>query len=327
MVFPPEKDKYFHIAEKERKKLYPMSMDSSICFGIFVKSDTPVFLWQILAFFYGHAIMEQSRKRGESMKIIDIHTHVYPEKIASAAIRTVRAFYQLDSCDMDGTAAMLMQRGTEAGISRFVLMPVANRAEQVASINRFIQKQVEENPCFVGFGAIHADLPEIGAEVERIAALGMRGIKVHPDFQKFPIDDPRLFPMYEAVQGKLPVLFHMGDPRYNYSHPIRLRRVLENFPKLEAIAAHFGGHTMQETACELLKDTNCIFDISSTMMFLPKSQVERYISVYGAERLAFGTDYPLWDPVTEVAHFLSLDITAEEKEQIAHKTAERILKL
>lgn len=261
------------------------------------------------------------------MKIIDIHTHVYPEKIAPAAIRTVREFYRLESCDMDGTASMLLRRGKEAGICQFVLMPVANRAEQVDSINRFISRQAAENPAFVGFGAIHADLPDIGSEVERIAAMGMKGIKVHPDFQKFPIDDPRLFPMYETLRGKLPVLFHMGDPRYDFSHPARLRRVLENFPGLEAIAAHFGGHTMQETACELLKDTTCFFDISSTMMFLPKKDVERYISVYGAERLAFGTDYPLWDPVSEVEQFLSLDITMAEKEQIAHKTAERILKL
>lgn len=261
------------------------------------------------------------------MKIIDIHTHVYPEKIAAAAVHVVREFYRLEGCDMDGTAAMLLRRGAEAGISRFVLMPVANRAQQVESINKFVCRQVAENPAFLGFGAIHADLPEIGDEVEKIAAMGMKGIKVHPDFQKFPIDDPRLFPMYEAVQDRLPVLFHMGDPRYDFSHPVRLRRVLENFPKLEAIAAHFGGHTMQQTACELLKSTSCVFDISSTMMFLPKKEVERYISIYGAERLAFGTDYPLWDPVTEVEHFMSLDITAAEKEQIAHKTAQRILKL
>lgn len=261
------------------------------------------------------------------MKIIDIHTHVYPEKIASAALRTVREFYQLESCDMDGTVAMLQQRGKEAGISHFVLMPVANRAEQVSSINQFICRQLEANPCFSGFGAIHADLDRISEAAEQIMAMGLKGIKIHPDFQKFPIDDPRLFSVYESVQGKLPVLFHMGDPRYDFSHPVRLRRVLEQFPKLEAIAAHFGGHTMQETACELLKDTSCFFDISSTMMFLPKSQVERYISIYGAERLAFGTDYPLWDPVTEVEHFLSLNITAAEKEQIAHKTAEQILKL
>lgn len=261
------------------------------------------------------------------MKIIDIHTHVYPEKIAAAAIHTVRDFYRLESCDMDGTAAMLMQRGQQAGISHFVLMPVANRAQQVSSINRFVCRQVEENPCFSGFGAIHADLPELDREVESIMDMGMKGIKVHPDFQKFAIDDSRLFPMYEAIQGRLPVLFHMGDPRFDFSHPARLRRVLENFPKLEAIAAHFGGHTMQETACQLLKDSSCIFDISSTMMFLPKKDVERYISIYGAERLAFGTDYPLWDPVTEVEHFLNLDITMAEKEQIAHKTAERILNI
>lgn len=261
------------------------------------------------------------------MKIIDIHTHVYPEKIAPAAVHTVLEFYQLEGSAMDGTADMLLRRGGEAGISRFALMPVANRAAQVSSINNFICRQVAEHPEFVGFGAIHADLEDIGAEVDAIESMGMKGIKIHPDFQKFPIDDPRLYPMYEAVQGRLPVLIHMGDPRYDFSHPVRLRRVLDNFPKLEAIAAHFGGHTMQETACELLKDTDCIFDISSTMMFLPESQVKRYISVYGAERLAFGTDYPLWDPVAEVERFLALDITPAEKEQIAHKTAERILKL
>ena len=261
------------------------------------------------------------------MKIIDIHTHVYPEKIASAAVHTVRDFYQLEKCAMDGTASTLLQRGAEAGVSRFVLMPVANRAEQVSSINNFISRQVAENPTFLGFGAIHADFGEIDAEVERIVSMGLIGIKVHPDFQKFPIDDSRLYPMYESIQGRLPVLFHMGDPRYDFSHPARLRRVLKDFPKLEAIAAHFGGHTMYETARENLQDTSCVLDISSTMMFLPKKEVERYISVYGSERLAFGTDYPLWDPVSEVEHFLSLDITMAEKEQMAHKTAERILKL
>ena len=102
-------------------------MKNRWAFGIFVKTDTTVLHWQILANFPHRAIMEQSKKRGGFMKIIDIHTHVYPEKIAPAAIRTVREFYRLESCDMDGTAGMLIRRGTEAGISRFVLMPVANR--------------------------------------------------------------------------------------------------------------------------------------------------------------------------------------------------------
>ena len=261
------------------------------------------------------------------MQIIDIHTHVYPQKVASAAVESIKEFYCLEGTDMDGTASTLIRRGNAAGVTRFVLLPVANRANQVQSINNFIASQVQEHDCFIGLGAVHAEMEDMASEIDRIAELGLRGIKIHPDFQKFPIDDPRLFPVYEAVRGKMPVLFHMGDPRYDYSHPARLRRILDLFPGLETIAAHFGGHTMYETACENLKDTDCVFDISSTLMFLPNKEAERYVSIYGAERLAFGTDYPLWDPVTEVERFLSLDLTMKQKEQIAHKTAERIFKL
>ena len=106
---------------------------------------------------------------------------------------------------------------------------------------------------------------------------------MHPDSQRFPIDDPRLFPMYDAVQGKIPVLLHMGDRRYNYSHPIKLQKILKLFPRLQVIAAHFGGYSMQETACELLRDTNCIMDVSSSIMFMKEGEAERYIRIYGAE--------------------------------------------
>ena len=84
---------------------------------------------------------------------------------------------------------------------------------------------------------------------------------------------------------------------------------------------------MYESACELLKDTDCVFDVSSSLMFLPEGEAERYIGIYGAERMAYGTDYPMWDPVKEVEHFLRLKLTDQQQEQICHKTAERILGL
>jgi hypothetical protein len=130
-----------------------------------------------------------------------------------------------------------------------------------------------------------------------------------------------------AEMGKIPVMLHMGDPRYNYSHPVRLRHVMDTFPKLQVIAAHFGGYKMFETAKEQLWDTDCIFDISSAMMFMEPGEAERYINFYGAERMSYGTDYPLWDPVEEVKHFQSLNLTGAQFDQIAHKTAERILGL
>ena len=117
----------------------------------------------------------------------------------------------------------------------------------------------------------------------------------------------------------------MGDRRYNYSHPQRLRHVMELFPDLTFIGAHLGGYRVYETAFEILKDTNCFLDISSALMFLPREQALRYINGYGAERLVYGSDYPLWNPLVEVNRFLSLDLRPEQVEQIAYKTALQIL--
>ena len=60
-------------------------------------------------------------------------------------------------------------------------------------------------------------------------------------------------------------------------------------------------------------------------MFLEPGMAEKYIAGYGAERMAFGTDYPMWDPVEEMKRFDALKITWQQKEQIASKTAKRIL--
>jgi predicted TIM-barrel fold metal-dependent hydrolase len=261
------------------------------------------------------------------MKIIDIHTHVYPDPIAQKATDSIKDFYKLGGGGMNGTVSMLKERGAQAGIEQFVILPVAVAPARTRHINDFILQQLTENPEFVGFGTVHAAMENLEDEVRYIMAQGLRGIKMHPDTQQFAIDDPRLMVVYEALQGKLPVILHMGDVRYDYSQPSRLRHVLELFPRLQVIAAHFGGYGMYEEAYEQLHDKDCIFDISSSMMFMEPGVAEEYIGRYGAERMAYGTDYPLWDPVTEVAAFKKLKLTDEQFEQIAHKTAERFLGL
>ena len=261
------------------------------------------------------------------MQLIDIHTHIYPDEIAQKATDSIKTFYQLGGGGMDGTEKMLREKGKEAGISRFVILPVAIRPDRVMGINDFIRSRTAGKPEYVGFGTIHAGMEAPAEEAQRLLFMGLRGIKMHPDSQRFNIDDERLFPVYDMLQDKIPVMLHMGDWRYNYSHPLRLRRILSMFPHLQVIAAHFGGYSMYHTAQELLWDTDCVFDISSSLMFLEKGEAERYIRNYGADRCAYGTDYPPWDPVTEVNRFKQLNLTDNQFEQIAHKTAKRILNL
>ena len=259
------------------------------------------------------------------MQIIDFHTHVYPNAIAHKAAQSIRDFYEIGDTDLDGTVDLLLETGAAAGITRYVILPVGLKPDHVGHINDFIYQQTLQHREFTGFGTLHAGMADLTDECQRILDLGLRGIKMHPDSQEFSIDDPRLFPAYEILQGRAPVILHMGDTRYDYSHPRRLRRALDLFPKLEVIAAHFGGYSMQEVAYQELKDKQCYFDISSSMMFMGDGVPEKYIRAYGAERFVYGTDFPLWDPRTEVPRFLDLKLTADELEQIAYKTALHIL--
>ena len=261
------------------------------------------------------------------MKIIDIHTHIYPDKVSQKATDSIRNFYEVDGSDMNGSVSMLLNRGAEAGISHFVVLPVANSPTRVHAINEFILEQDKQHDCFTTFGTLHADMEGLEQEVEWILKNDLKGIKLHPDCQRFAIDDPRLYPVYDAIRGKIPLLLHMGDRRYNFSHPARLSKVLDEFPDLQVIAAHFGGYTMYQEAREVLWTKDCVFDISSSLMFMEPGVAEQYINGYGAERMAYGTDYPLWDPMKEVRSFLNLKLTDDQFEQIAHKTAERVLKL
>ena len=261
------------------------------------------------------------------MDFIDFHTHIYPDAIAPKAADSIRIFYGFGEKAMDGTTKTLLERGEIAGTHRFVILPVAMRPDRTRHINEFILEQVAQEPRFFGFGTVHAAMKNITGEVDFIMENGLRGLKMHPDSQVFAIDDERLFPVYEQLQGKLPVLLHMGDHRFDYSHPKRLRRVLELFPRLQVIAAHFGAFELYEQAYELLHDTDCFFDVSSSLMFMSDGVAESYVNRYGAERFVYGSDYPMWDPVVEMDRFMKLKLSDDQFEQIAHKTAEYILKL
>ena len=235
------------------------------------------------------------------MPIIDFHAHIYPNKIAEKATNATADFYGISPACI-GTGDELLREGKIAGIDEFVLLPVATKSEQVRHVNEFILGETAAHKEFYGFGTLH------------------------PDTQRFNTDDKRLFEVYEAVQGKLPLLVHCGDKRFDFSHPARLKRVIDNFPKLQVIAAHLGGWSLFGEAFAILRDTDCFLDISSCTMFLPPERVARYIAGYGADRILFGTDFPLWSPETEVESFRKLPLSAEEFDKIAYKNALRILK-
>ena len=260
------------------------------------------------------------------MQIINFHSHIYPSAIAEKATKSIGKFYNIPM-DRIGTPEKLLQDSKEAGITSCVVHSVATTPKQVTTINDFIAEECSIHKEFIGFGAIHPDFENPEEEINRIKALGLKGIKIHPDTQLFNVDDEKMLPIYEILSDNLPILIHCGDYRYGYSHPERLAKILDLFPRLTVIAAHFGGWSMPDLALEYLENRNCFLDTSSSFFCTGMKRAEELIKIYGSERILFGTDFPMWNGKEELSRFLEMDLSQKEKENILYKNAEKLLNL
>lgn len=259
--------------------------------------------------------------------IIDAHAHIFPDKIAERAAEGIAGFYGIE-VRFNGTVASLLEINRKAGVGKAVVQSVATVPEQVHNINNFISEQVKLHPAeLIGFGALHPDLDEIEQETERIISLGLKGIKLHPDFQQFNADDPKAYPIYEAAEGRLPILIHAGDSRYDFSSPRRIYNVMKRFPKLTLIGAHLGGWTKWDEAAELFAGENIYTDLSSSLYAMSPEHAAELIRKIGTKRVMFGTDYPMWSAAEELERFYKLPLAPEEQQDILYRNAARLLGL
>ena len=261
-------------------------------------------------------------------KIIDAHCHIYPDGIARKAVEAVDRFYDgLPAEHYDGTVATLVRSGREAGISRFIVHSVATTPGQVGHINAFIARAMAESEgAFTGMGTMHLDSPDLRRDFEELRALGLKGVKLHPDIQRFDADDPRAMRIYEMCEAAaLPVCVHTGDYRYDYSNPPRIANILRAFPKLKFIGAHFGGWSLWEEAAKALSDfPNIIVDSSSSFYALKPETAKSLIRTWGAGRVMFGTDYPLWNQRSDIDYLMKLELNEDEYESIFWKNCARL---
>lgn len=261
------------------------------------------------------------------MKITDSHAHIFPQKIAIKASGATGEFYGV-TMHHDGMAHTLAQNLADAGIERALVCSPATTPHQVESINSFIAEKCKKYPQFFGVATLHPELSDPEAEIERIQELGLHGVKLHPDFQRFCIDDEKMFPTYRSLQEKkLPILFHTGDKRYDFSGPKRLMRVIEKFPELICIAAHFGGYSEWENARLYPKHKNLYFDTSSSLWVMESDEARYFIEHFGEDQFMFGSDFPMWTPKEELSKFLALGLSEKTNEKILNGNFERLFKL
>ena len=270
------------------------------------------------------------------MQIVDSHVHIFQENIAPAAVRATNAFYA-GSCNeeipvpvrlgaLPGTVEDLISRMAQAGIARALVFSTATSAHQVEIINDFIRDACREHPQLIGVGTMHPDYPDFEGELRRMKAGGLVGIKLHPDIQRFRLDDERLMPLYEIMSAeKLFLIAHTGDYRYDYSTPRRMAHLAKCFPELRCIAPHCGGWSEWADARVCLNLPNVYIDTSSTLPFNAYDAARRAIESFDPTHIFFGTDYPMWDPGEELERFFSLGLGDRLCEMILGENIEAFL--
>lgn len=263
------------------------------------------------------------------MTIIDVHAHVYPDAIAQRAADSIGVFYEIPM-HMGGTVHELMVRSEAAGIGQSWVHSAAVTPSRVKAVNDFIISTVQAHADrFVGFGTMHPDFENVADELDRIKAAGLKGVKLHPDFQHFCLDDEKAIAMFQAMaERKLTAIVHTGDHRYPYSEPRRMARVLDAVPSLRVNCAHLGGWSVWNDAWRELAGRDGVWvDTSSSLYAVTPEEAAQIIRHYGEDRVLFGTDYPMWEPAEEVEKFLRLPLSAQQQEKILHLNAEAFLSL
>ncbi len=266
--------------------------------------------------------------------LIDAHTHAFAEKIADKAVEQLINYYRLPT-SYGGRLEDLLTQARLAQLDALVLLIAATKPEQVKPANDWMLSRPWETfdvrPTIIPFGTYHVDDPDWRQEIERLRAGGIRGLKLHPEFQDIDLADPRLAPLFEEIQGDFILMVHVGDPRVsaeNRSTPRKVAALLDRFPRLRIIAAHLGGYCFWEEALEVLAGRDVYFDTSSALQFIDPALLRRLVDKHGTERLLCGSDYPLASPAEAIAAIDRLHwLTGAQKAAILGENAAQLLKL
>lgn len=260
--------------------------------------------------------------------LIDFHTHCFPEKIAARAIEKLSFVSGGLKYHTDGTVGGLRERMGKDGVTKSVVLSIATNAHQQASVNDFAAAINNQTDIFA-FGSVFPDAPDALEELCRIKELGLKGVKLHPDYQGFFVDDEKMIPIYKKIsQLGLITVFHAGldygfPPPYGAT-PERLIKALKHFDT-PVIAAHWGGVNCAEGVIEHLCGTDIYFDTSFGYSMMPKYYAEKILEKHGTERLLFGTDTPWHTANMEMRLLNSLGLGTDEMDKITHKNAQKLL--
>ena len=244
--------------------------------------------------------------------VVDAHCHILPDSFReryselAAKDATFAALFPKPNPKM-ATGEGLLEAMEGADVSHAVVMGMGWKTQEVArEVNDYLAEAVAKyRGRLTGFGSVNpAWGKEAAAEIGRCADMGLRGVgELHPDTQGFEIADATVMGPVMGALRELgwPVVVHSSEPVGHIypgkgsTTPDRLYRFIEAFPENVIVCAHWGGglpfYYMMPEVPKVL--SNVYFDSAASPFLYGPEVFERVAQLAGAERILFGTDYPL----------------------------------
>ncbi|MBQ8246998.1 MAG: amidohydrolase family protein [Lachnospiraceae bacterium] len=264
--------------------------------------------------------------------IIDFHTHIFPDKIAARTIEALEAKAGL-TASTDGTLNGLLTSMEAAEVDMSVVLPVVTKPSQFETVNTFAASVNEQyKGKLLSFGGIHPDTEDYKKELDRIKELGLKGIKIHPDYQGVMIDDVRYMNIIEYADSLgLIILTHagidIGLPDPVHCPPDRMRKVMDKLHPQKMVVAHYGGWSQWEEVYEYLAGENMYLDTAFTFDYIKEDIFYKILEKHGMDKVLFATDCPWGYQKKDVESLRKLDLTEEVKECIFYKNAKKLLEI
>lgn len=262
--------------------------------------------------------------------LIDFHTHAFPEKLARRTMDTLSFASGGLLPQTEGSLSSLKSEMDADGVDISVVLSIATNPKQQTNVNNFAM-ELNQDDRIVAFGSIHPDSPNALEELERIRDAGLKGVKFHPEYQKFYADEPRMQSIYRKIsQLGLITVFHAGHdigfaPPY-HCMPEHLPGALK-WLDTPVVAAHWGGYNCYPEVMEKLCGENLWFDLSLGYGIIPKPAAQAIIEKHTPDRLLFGSDMPWHRPQWELRLLNSLDLSESDREKILSGNAKKLLNL
>jgi len=265
--------------------------------------------------------------------LIDFHTHAFPDKLAERALGTLAAKVRMTP-ETNGSIAGLLEAMERSGVDRSVVCNIATNARQMTNVNNFAIETLQKyGDRLTPLGSINPQAEGQSEEIERLRNAGIPGLKLHPDYMGFRIDDAVYDEIFDTAAGfGMFIIIHAGFDVYSpgkvWAPPEAVRNRLERSPGTTLICAHYGGNMMWTEVEEKLLGKDLYIDTSmGSIEGLSREQAARMLGKHDSDRILFGSDCPWSNPGENFLYIDSLPVSDERKEKIFFKNAVTLLNL